>query len=190
MHKCPHRTKDVQTGPMSGNENEGRFSIMRTLILSLIPVAALAWTGCDRHVHHDHGHTHAHGEGGHAAHAHSHTAPHGGTAVVLGEEAFHLEFVRDAEAGTLGAYLLDGHMENFVRVTNSVITLQVAGAGPLPLAAQTNSATGETVGDTSFFLGRAEWLVATSNFQAVIPSIGIRGSSFTNVSFSFPEGNE
>ncbi len=32
----------------------------------------------------------------HAGHKHEHHAPHGGTAVVLGDEQYHLEFVRDA----------------------------------------------------------------------------------------------
>ena len=34
----------------------------------------------------------------------------------LGEHAYNLELVRDAEAGKLVAYVLDGHAENFIRI--------------------------------------------------------------------------
>lgn len=160
---------------------------MKQLTLSLIPVFALALAGCGPH---EHNHDHDHDGHDHGAHVHSHEAPHGGAPVVLGDEAFHLEFVRDAEAGTLSAYVLDGHMENFVRVTNAAIALRIQDGEPLALAAIANTATGETVGDTSQFQARAEWLLTTSNFTAIIPAITIRGTTFTNVSFSYPEGNE
>src|SRR4051812_43392691 len=85
---------------------------------------------------------------------HEHTAPHGGTPIVLGNELYHLEIVRDAATGTLQAYVLDGEMENFVRVTAPAIEVAVSdGSGPrtLVLKAVANPATGETVGDTSQF---------------------------------------
>jgi len=160
---------------------------MKKLTFSLIPVFALILAGCGPH---EHKHHHEHDGHDHGAHEHSHEAPHGGAAVVLGDEAFHLEFVRDAEAGTLSAYVLDGHMENFLRVTNTGITIQIKDGEALELAATANTATGETVGDTSQFQARAEWLLTTSNFAAVIPAIDIRGTTFTNVAFTFPEGNE
>lgn len=160
---------------------------MKQLAPILTSLVALVLAGCGRH---EHAHHHDHDGHDHGTHAHSHEAPHGGAPVVLGDEAFHLEFVRDADAGTLSAYVLDGHMENFVRVTNESLTITVNGADALTLTAQSNTATGETVGDSAHFLARAEWLLTTSNFQAVIPSVAVRGTIFTNVSFSFPEGNE
>ena len=38
---------------------------------------------------------------------HEHHAPHGGTPVVLGDEAYHLELVRDPAKGKLQAFVLD-----------------------------------------------------------------------------------
>src|ERR1035438_8875229 len=48
-------------------------------------------------------------------HKHEHHPPHGGTPVVLGDEAYHIELVLDASAGTLQAFVLDGELENFIR---------------------------------------------------------------------------
>ena len=94
---------------------------------------------------------------------HEHKAPHAGTAVVLGQEAYHLyfELVRDAIEGKLTAYVLDGEMENFIRVKAPAfeIVAVVDGAKrPLALNAVANTATGETVGDTAQFEAQAEWL--------------------------------
>ena len=165
------------------------------LLLTTCLISTLALlSGCDRH---DHGHDHAHGEHGHdhehGDHGHHHEPPHGGAPVVLGDEAFHLEFVRDEEAGTLSAYVMDGHMENFVRLTNETIAIEVKlgeKSEALVMAAIENTATGETVGDTAHFRARAEWLLTTANFDAVIPAVEIRSQTFTNVAFSFPQGNE
>lgn len=183
------RTKGVHCVELSGNEDvHAMFQpAMKILTFALMPAAALLFSGCGPHEH-DHHHDHAGHD--HAAHEHHHEAPHGGTAVVLGDEAFHLEFVRDGEAGSLSAYVLDGHMENFVRVTNEVIALQARDHGELKLMAAANTATGETVGDTSHFSATAGWLKTTTNFAAAITSVTIRGTVFTNVTFAFPEGNE
>ena len=80
--------------------------------------------------------------------AHEHRAPHGGTPVVLGDESYHLELVRDADAGKLTAYVLDGEMDNFIRLRAPAIEIVATVAGekrPLALAAVANSATGETI---------------------------------------------
>jgi len=165
---------------------------MKIQKLLLIPVLAtsLSFFGCkDSHDHshagHDHGHDHAHG--------HSHEPPHGGAPVVLGDEVFHLEFVRDEEAGKLQAYVMDGHMENFVRIKAESIMVKVEGEldpAELELKAVANDATGETVGDTSLFEAQADWLKTTTNFTASIPIIELRDQKFENVAFKFPEGNE
>lgn len=123
---------------------------------------------------------------------HEHHPPHGGTPVVLGEEIYHLELVR-GDDGRLSLYVLDGEMENFVRIAAPSITLNVTLNGAtrsLQFNAVANSATGETVGDTSLFEARADWLTTTANFDAVIPRLEIRGTTFTNVSFNFPRGND
>jgi hypothetical protein len=126
-------------------------------------------------------------------HHHEHTAPHGGTAVALGDEAYHLEFVRDPAAGTLTAYVLDGHMEEFIRIDAASfnVAASVNGASHLlTFRAVANSATGETVGNTSQFEAQADWLKSTSVFDAVLENLTIRGTTFTGVSFNFPAGND
>src|SRR5271157_4155067 len=87
-------------------------------------------------------------------HRHEHHPPHGGTPVVLGDEAYHVELVLDSSAGILQAYVLDGELENFIRSSApSVEIVAEVGGAPrnLVLAAVANPATGETVGDTSLF---------------------------------------
>ena len=124
---------------------------------------------------------------------HEHKPPHGGTPVVLGDEAYHLEFVRDAATGRLSAYVFDGELENFIRSAVPSITLVATVHGApqtLVLAAVPNPATGETVGDTALFSGQAAWLETTPEFDAVLSGIAIRGTTFANVKFNFPRGND
>lgn len=155
------------------------------MLFSWVAAAALL-TGCgDSH----HGHDHAGGK----PHKHEHTPPHGGTPVVLGKEQFHLELVLEATNGLLQLYVLDGHMENYVRLTNVSVEVTAQAGGQshaLAFNAVATAASGETVGDTSLFEARAEWLKTTTNFDATIKALTIRGSKFENVTFNFPKGNE
>jgi hypothetical protein len=124
---------------------------------------------------------------------HQHNSPHGGTAVVLGDEMYHLEFVRDPTEGKLDAYVFDGEMENFIRIPALTIELRVSVVGaPATLVLQgvANPMTGETAGDTSQFSAQADWLKVTPAFDAVLRSITIRGTTFTDVKFNFPKGND
>jgi len=157
------------------------------LALSLATLLA-GCGGKDDHVGHDHaGHDHGHD------HKHEHRPPHGGTAVVLGREAFHLELVRTAETGLLTCYILDGHMESFLRIPAPSLALETTVSNrtsTLDLLPVANAATGERAGDTSQFEAKADWLKTTTTFTGRIPTITIRGATFTNVTFRFPEGNE
>ena len=126
-------------------------------------------------------------------HEHEHKAPHDGTPVVLGAELYHLELVRDAATGTLQVYVLDGEMENFIRVAAPELTIvaEVHGAPQiLTLRAMASGATGEIVGDTSLFEGQAEWLKTAPVFDGMLKTITIRGTTFAEVKFNFPKGNE
>ena len=133
---------------------------------------------------------------GHAAgpgHGHSHQPKYGGTLVELGEHQGNLEFVRDASAGRLTAYVLDAHAENFVRVPLASFTLVTTNAGQaetLVFQPVGNAATGEKPGDTSQFEASAGWLKTSPVFDAVLPQITVRGTSFKDVRFNFPKGNE
>jgi len=124
---------------------------------------------------------------------HEHHPPHGGTPVVLGNEAYHLELVCDPDGGRLQAFVLDGEMENFIRTSEPSIeiTATVGGVSKnLVLSAVANPATGETVGDTSLFEGKAEWLKSTPVFDGVLKTITIRGTAFADVRFNYPMGND
>jgi hypothetical protein len=136
------------------------------------------------------GEKHDHASAG--GHSHHHEPPHGGTAVTLGNEEGHLEFVRDAATGKLTAYLLKPHMTGFWRtpVTQFEIAARVAGkTETLSFKAVANAATGETIGDTAQFEAQAEWLKATSRFDATLIELALPGKSFKAVSFNFPKGN-
>lgn len=125
-------------------------------------------------------------------HGHAHAAPHGGTLIELGNHQGNVEFVRDEAASKLTAYLLDAHAENFVRVPLDAFTLKATVAGKeetLTFKPVGNSATGEKPGDTSQFEASADWIKTTPAFTGVIPSLSIKGTTFTDVKFSFPKGN-
>lgn len=128
-----------------------------------------------------------------APHKHVHHPPHGGTPVVLGDEVYHLELVLDASSGILQAYVLDGELENFIRSAVPSIEIDAtAGGSPrtLTLEPVANSATGETVGDTSLFQAQADWLKSAKDFDGVVKTVTIRGTTFSGVKFNFPKGND
>jgi len=128
-----------------------------------------------------------------AAHHHEHKPPHGGAPVELGEEEYHVEFVRDAAAGKLQAFVMDGELEAFIRIAapSFEVTAQVDGKPEVllfqPIA---NNATGEKVGETSLFEAQADWLKRTATFDAVLKTITVRTKTYTNVSFNFPKGSD
>lgn len=156
-------------------------SSLRAALATALLCTLAACAKKDEHAGHDH-----------SAHAqHAHAAPHGGTLIELGEHAFNVELVRDAATGKLTAYLLDGHAENFVRVSapSFEITATVAGAKQtLTLVAVANAATGEKIGATSQFEATADWLKTTAGFNGVITALTIRDNAFKGVAFTFPQG--
>ena len=122
---------------------------------------------------------------------HEHKPPHGGTPVVLGEEEYHIELILDAAAGNMLAYVMDGELENFVRVTNETFQVEVkTQPQPLLFKAVSNTATGETLGDTSSFETQSEWLKTNRNFDAVLKTLTVKGKKYENVPFNFPKGND
>jgi hypothetical protein len=129
---------------------------------------------------------------GTTAKKHEHKSPHGGTAVELGEEAFHVEFVPE-EPGRLSAYVLDGELENFIRIAAPSFEIVATVGGqklPLVFRAVASTATGETVGSTSHFLAEADWLKTTPAFDAVLTQLEVRGSTFSGIAFNFPKGKD
>jgi hypothetical protein len=128
-----------------------------------------------------------------AVHKHEHKTPHGGTPIVLGNEVYHIELVREAAEGKMTAYVLDSEMENFIRVKAPSFEI-IANVGgekrTLAFKAVANTATGETIGDTAQFETQADWLKTSATFDALITAIEIRGSHFAAVAFNFPKGND
>ena len=120
---------------------------------------------------------------------HVHSAPHDGTLVEIGDHAYQLELVRDATAGTLTAYVLDGQAENFVRIASLAIELIAMPSGrytPLTLRAVANPSTGETIGDTSQFTVQADWLKTAGGFSGIF-TVEIKGTTFEQVSYHVPK---
>lgn len=156
---------------------------LRPVASALAAVVAVLVAGCGGEPKNDHA----------AGHGHSHQPKYGGTLVELGEHQGNLEFVRDASAGRLTAYVLDAHAENFVRVPLASFTLVATNAGKaetLVFQPVANTATGEKPGDTSQFEATAGWLKTAPVFDAVLPQITVRGTTFKDVRFNFPKGNE
>ena len=126
----------------------------------------------------------------HGSAEHHHVAPHGGTLVPLGEHEFNLEFVLDAATGTLNAYVLDAHADDFVRlpVASFQVTAKRADREEtLDFKAAANTATGETAGNTALFTAQADWLKTGGNFEGVLKELTIRGKSYASIAFKFPK---
>jgi hypothetical protein len=118
--------------------------------------------------------------------------PHGGTPVVIGEN-YRMELVLDAPAGRMEAYILDDDFENFVRIAmeSFEMTARLPGREEvLVFKAVANHATGETVGDSSMFEAQADWLKTEKSFDAVLKQVTVRGTTYSNISFNFPKGND
>ena len=125
--------------------------------------------------------------------AHEHKPPHNGTLVVFGEEFSHVELVLDPASGKLTGFVLDGEAENPVRLTQRAIRLKLKindKQVSIALKAAANPLTGETAGDTSEFSAVIAGLKGLSRFSGTIVYAKIKGVTFRNVDFMYPEGNE
>ena len=128
----------------------------------------------------------------HSEVGHHHDPPHGGAGVTLGDEEAHIEFLLDAEAGMVTAWFFKPHMERYLRIkTESFVVLAKLpdGEARLTFTAVANAGTGETVGDTSQFVARADWLAGARSFDAVLPEVSVRGTVYRNIAFNYPKGN-
>jgi hypothetical protein len=135
---------------------------------------------------HDHDHDHDHGEG------HVHVAPHadeGGVLVELGDHFANAEFVLDPEGGRLTMYTYGGHAKKSVRSPSASVTVSLDMHGDAPLvvelAAQESKLSGETVGDSSMFMGADPGLVGVSHFHGKIHALSVLGMEFTDVKFDY-----
>ena len=165
---------------------------MRLIFLSLIVlIFALSQVGCGDEGGQVHEHSHAEGENHHYE-PHYHEPPHGGAGVTLGNEDAHIEFLADAEEGTVTAWFFKPHMEQYLRMeleSFEVLVKRSEGETKLMFEALANPGTGETVGNTSQFVANAEWLGKAETFDAVIPEITVLGKTYNNLEFNYPKGN-
>lgn len=161
-----------------------------TLMICAALIFGLGGCGTEGHDHahgydHDHDHDHGHNH-------HHHVAPHGGVLHEIGEHFAQLEFVLDAETGTLTMYVLDGCAENAIRLSHETIDLTVTPDDGESLALQLDAVasplTGETVGNSSQFYVRSDALIGVEKLRGRIASITIRGQTVEHVEVLYPEG--
>jgi hypothetical protein len=118
--------------------------------------------------------------------------PHGGTPVQIGSHGFHLELVRDAEKSRFQAFVLDGHVEGYVKVPEKSFEMMATIGDQkqrLTFNRVPDSASGNPAEPSYTFEGSADWIKHATNFNAVFSSITLKGKTFTNVTFSFPKGS-
>jgi hypothetical protein len=144
---------------------------MKKIILSLLLCAA--WSLAYAHEHHD--------------------APHKGLLIELGDEFGTVELLLDQASGHLSAYILDGEVEESVRLKQKYLDLTLK-AGPKPLhlrlKAQANPLTGESLGDSSEFGVDSKWLKGREHFEGQIDLIHFHDRVFRNIAFKYPETGE
>lgn len=116
--------------------------------------------------------------------------PHGGTPVAVGKHKYNLEFVRDGDAGAMQAYLMDAHFEKFVSVpeTNFTLLAKIEGREERAEFGQLPAIPPSPDGSSYQFAARGEWIKMATNFEALIPTITLKGRTYTNIAFRFPEG--
>lgn len=120
---------------------------------------------------------------------HVHVAPHGGQLVEVGEHGsgYNLELVLHAD-GFLQIYVLDAHAENFVRIPAPSIEIEIPVEGnasrTLLCEPVADTATGETVGNTSLFTS-TERISDLLPLQAVIPQLQLMEFVYENVPIEF-----
>jgi hypothetical protein len=125
--------------------------------------------------------------------AHNHPAPHGGQLVELGEHGsgFNLELVLHEE-GFLQIYVLDAHVQNFVRISANSIDIEITNQNGttknITCEPVEDPITGETVGNTSLFTS-TERINKLLPLKGVINRIDIMEFPYENVEINFP-GNQ
>ena len=119
---------------------------------------------------------------------HDHQPLRGGRLVEIGEHVAQVEIVHDAEAGTLTAYVMNGHASRAVRLPARSLPVRIEAAGEefaLELKPVADALTGETVGDTSRFEIRADLLERIRSFRGVIVELHVFDRVFRDVAFTY-----
>ena len=142
---------------------------------------ALFVLGCAEHQHDESCGSH----GG----LHVHEPLLGGQLMALGEHGsgYNLELLID-ENDRFSVYILDAHAENFVRIEQESLQINLSDENTtsLILHAVADSATGETVGNTSHFKtkGTVEKFLP---LNGIIEIIEIGSKQYSEIEFAFPK---
>jgi len=133
--------------------------------------------------HHDHS--------AHAGGTHVHQPLRGGILLELGPHGsgHNLELLRN-EKDELEIFILDAHAENYIRIKQPNIELSLNDRNhTLTLNAVPDSATGETVGNTSHF--RSNQSIANLlPLQGKITAIQIGSKNYVQTAFSFSKNSQ
>ena len=151
------------------------------LLLFLSLTLPLLWIGCSEHVHDENCQSH----GG----LHVHSALMGGELIPVGEHGsgYNVEVLID-ESDRLSIYILDAHAENFVRISQinlEVVVTEKNQSRVVMLSAVVDTATGETVGDTSHFRSPAP-IKVTRPFAGHIKSLRIGSREYNHTKIFYP----
>ena len=155
------------------------------ILVALSIALTLSWMGCSEHVHDENCQVH----GGY----HVHTALMGGELIAVDEHGsgYNLEVLID-KSDRLSIYILDAHAEGFVRIsqpTLEVLIIEDNESTVLKLDAVADSATGETVGNTSHFRSSTSVQVKTS-FEGKIKFLCIGSREYNQTKISYPGTNK
>jgi hypothetical protein len=141
---------------------------------------ALFVVGCAEHQHNE--------SCGSYGGLHVHEPLLGGQLMALGEHGsgYNLELLID-EKNHFSVYILDAHAENFVRIDQESLQVNLSDENTtsLTLHAVADSATGETVGNTSHFQSKG----TVENFlplKGIIQMIEIGSKQYSEIEFLFP----
>jgi hypothetical protein len=119
---------------------------------------------------------------------HNHQPLRGGRLVEIGKHAAQVEIVHDAAAGTLNAYVMDGHASRAVRLPAKSLRVRIDVAGEeftFDLKPVADALTGETAGDTSRFEVRAGRLERIRSFRGVIVELNVFDRVFRDIAFTY-----
>ena len=145
-------------------------------VSSLFYFVWLSFLGCSDHAH-------KHGS------LHVHQPLRGGVLYELGKHGsgHNFELVTN-EKGQLELFVLDAHAENYVRISQKQIDLQIIDSNNsitvLPLHAIADPATGETLGNTSLFRSTSK-ITDLLPLSATLNSLKIGNSDYKEVSIEF-----
>lgn len=140
--------------------------------------------GCTEHQHDESCRSH----GG----LHVHQPLLGGQLMALGEHGsgYNLELLID-ENNHFSVYILDAHAENFVRIQQESLLINFSNENKTSviLDAVADSATGETVGNTSHFQTK-EKVEKFLPLKGVIQMIEIGSKQYSEIEFIFPNDSQ